>query len=1056
MNGRKGSLPSLLALSVAAAIGSGSFAPASHSVSPSQKSFTASWECTAAKYQDWRCSTKPGEPYADNLEQIATQRSSLRGSFANLLQSTIKDHVANVKSETRIVQPSKHSDGGSGDLKPTVDPIYNNIPDVEWQAAQDTAALASPEPEEEKYIEKTLPHRSLANSDWVGRLGSRSSWPEDQTRLPERKNGDIKRQLGSEKLTEEEVSRSVLLSTWLGRAKRRSSWADSSTGEGSKDRTLALAGLKERKKSEPLLDRERELSADGWLEEADKRTAWAEEPPAREGIEEIVAEKEAVVETEEEIVTEVVAEAEAETETEVEAETVTETVAAAEMVASIDTDDEQSDVSDEPSDMMLVSSITLSEEDEALDSSTPLSADEQAVGDSLDDMPQQAVAQPTLSPRNFVPKPMGFGASLLAHQASGPTPFNGTIVPPRNVQSAQRGMPSFQMQIRQTQDSPSMQPSMPPPKQERPQWLPDLEVTPAERLAKAYPRDNPNPNPKRHMPWQNRTSPEQWQHAPAETAVLNTGNLNPRPTNAFVTPDDIPLPGRERANQLPPSPHSETAQVGRVGRSWSLSGQVMAQIAPQVPNPVPAPVIVDGVDNDWPAPRYTASNRLAPQLPPYTSNPTWPGSREAQSVRSSASTLPPNTGMSTYRRPPPVSPKDIYKMASAKEPTSAGQAAPAQSPFGKAGKQVTDGPSSIDRFKESTREPAALIEPAPQPKVEQPRALPRQPAQYMPGLQHASYKPQTVLKASVNDMLNAPKNSVSIQWMATTQPGQITRFKQRFPVLKDATVVRFLSNGQTWHLLLSGIFPNMPSAMKYLHSEELKGTVKQLNPWTRPLSGLKKLDVLKSDRAAAPKALPQGQYTIQWLAADSPAILKELKGRFPQLSSAEVVMLNRSNKVQYLLIQGRYGSHQAVTTALRSPELFNLSKQMKPKVRPMASLRHNTAIIRQPIFTQVSVPIDRQTSQILNAPEGSFTIQWLAAHKPKVLDALKSRYPTLNSAETIHFRRNDKDWYVLVQGQYASYRDAMKALNSPQMQELSGKLKPWTRKISGLRRVAGS
>ena len=389
-------------------------------------------------------------------------------------------------------------------------------------------------------------------------------------------------------------------------------------------------------------------------------------------------------------------------------------------------------------------------------------------------------------------------------------------------------------------------------------------------------------------------------------------------------------------------------------------------------------------------------------------------------------------------------------MASAQEPTSAGQAAPvpSSSPFSRTRKQAVEGPSSVDRFKESTREPAAQIEPVPQPKAEQPRAVPQQPAQHMPGLQHASFKPQPALKTSVSDMLNAPKNSVSVQWMATTQPGQITRFKQRFPVLNDATVVRFFSNGQTWHLLLSGIFPDMPSAMKYLHSEELKGIVKQLNPWTRPLAGLKKLDLIQSDIAAAstqksqqPKALPQGQYTIQWMEADSPAVLRDLKTRFPQLDSAEVVMLNRSNKAQYLLIQGRYGSHQAVKTALQSPELFNLSKQMKPKARPMASLRHNTMITRQPVFTHVSVPIDRQTSQILNAPEGSFTIQWLAAHKPKVLETLKSRYPTLNSAETIHFRRNDKDWYVLVQGQYATYRDAMKALRTPQMQALSGKLK---------------
>ena len=623
-----------------------------------------------------------------------------------------------------------------------------------------------------------------------------------------------------------------------------------------------------------------------------------------------------------------------------------------------------------------------------------------------------------------------------------------------------------------------MRPSMPPPEQAAPQWLPNVEVSPAERLAKAFPRANSSP--KRYMPWQQQnTSPEKWQHAPSDTALPDTGYMTSRPANTFITPDDIPLPGRN-VQQLPPSPMSETAHEGRVGRSWSLSGQMMAKDAPPVQNPVPDPVIVDGTDENWPAPRYTAGNRLAPQLPSYQSKPTWSGSREGSEARAPAQFVPHNNSFRTFRRPPPISPKDIYKLASSQEPTSAGYSAPRQqSPFNRTQKQAPEGPSSIDRFKESTREPAAFMEPAPQQKaVPQQQSIPQQqrapepamPSGYLPGLQHASFAPQPVLKASVRDMLNAPENSVSVQWLATTQPAHITRFKQRYPILKDATVVRFLSGGQTWHLILSGIFPDVPTAMTYLHSEELKGMAKQLNPWTRPLSGLKKLDLLRHDIAVAPSArstpapiptskhaaLPQGQYTIQWMSAANPELLKHLKQRFSQLADAEVVMLNRNNKVQYLLIQGRYGSHRAVTQALQTPALFSLSKQMRPQARPMASLKHNTSIIRKPVITQVSVPMDRQTSQILNAPEGSFTIQWLAAHKPRVLDKLKARYPSLRSAETVHFRRNDKNWYVLVQGQYATYKDAKKALKSPQMQELSGKLKPWTRKISGLRTIAGT
>ncbi|WP_281647703.1 hypothetical protein [Parendozoicomonas sp. Alg238-R29] len=992
MNGRKGSLPTLLALSVAAAIGSGSFAPASHSVTPLPSTYTASWECTAAMHQDWQCSSKPGQPYAENLEEIADKRSTLRGTFAHLMQQTFKNtQTTEVSQREKLIERIAHS------------------------------SIAK------KIMEQAPLTRSMADKDWVNRLSSRTSWPEDQDLLPGKREPRAQPALTSREVSEEEVSRSVLLSDWLNRARKRAAWpTDGKTDEPASNlvgsRSHIASGLAETKKEKSVFNKERRLYADDWLDKAGQRTSWAEAEQAKKTTNQEIEEAEEAVDG---------------------------------MVAANEQINEKGLPADEQTDspnMKLISSITLQDDAAQMASGTALTSEEQQTGE---------ITEPEPTP----PRPMGFGDRLLAHQASSSSNYQGGIAPPVSVQSAQMGMPSFQMQMAQNQNLSSMQPSVPLPPQQPPQWLPNLEVTPSERLAKAYPKQNQNP--RRYMPWQRSATPEQWKNAPSGTAMPSHSFNSSRPANTFVTPDDIPLPNGQPV-QLPPSPQSETAQINTIGRSWSLSGQMIAQQAPQVMNPVPEPVIVHNTeDTNWPEPQYTASSRLAPELPSYAGKPVWPGAhsipRTTPKADSNVIRRQPNN-LRTYRRPPPVSPRDIYKLASAQEPTSAG---PLQksvpSPFHQPQQQKPKGPNSSDRLRESTREPAAAVE----PKKAQPyKPQPSEPTNYLPGLQHASITPQVQRKASVNEMLHAPENSFSVQWLATTQPAQITRLKQHYPLLKDATVVRFLSNGQTWHILLSGIFPDIPSAMAYLRTEEFRDMTKRLNPWTRPLSGLKKLDLVRPNIANAPvaaakpsseqKALPQGQYTIQWMSAENPAVLKDLRNRFPQLTSAEVVMLNRSNKVQYLLIQGRFRSHQAVTDALQTPALSQLTRQMKPKARPMASLKHNTSIIRQPVFTQVSLPIDRQTSQILNAPDGSFTIQWLAAHKPKVLEKLKTKYPTLNTAETIHFRRNEKDWYVLVQGQYSSYRDAMNALNAPQFQELTGRLKPWTRKISGLRSAAGS
>ncbi|MGY0217811.1 tetratricopeptide repeat protein [Endozoicomonadaceae bacterium StTr2] len=98
----------------------------------------------------------------------------------------------------------------------------------------------------------------------------------------------------------------------------------------------------------------------------------------------------------------------------------------------------------------------------------------------------------------------------------------------------------------------------------------------------------------------------------------------------------------------------------------------------------------------------------------------------------------------------------------------------------------------------------------------------------------------------------------------------------------------------------------------------------------------------------------------------------------------------------------------------------------------------------------VNPPVE---NHILDAPGGGFTIQWMAANKPRILDQLQRRYPELRNAEQIFFQRDGRDWYVLVQGNYASQREALDALKKPEYQSLVKYLTPWARSISGLRKA---
>ena len=1019
MQGRRSPLPALLALSIAAALGSGTLALASRTKATGSAQ-TSSWECSAGLHQDWSCSPGVGEPYTKPLEHVRKYSKTMRSGLDHIMEQAVSPpmDIGLEEEEAEIDLIPDYPD----------DPILADLPDTAF------------DPDTNKEY-RPAPSRSLVDSDWVSRLTSTASWPEDQSKLPEeRKQEPEPERLASSEVTEEEVSRSVLLSDWLKRAQRKSSWmkreeAGDIAAELLSKRSQFISDATGQAPDKPIFDKEREVYADGWLDNVEEKAVWGEldeeikTPSPDISVASLFNPQEDV---------------EAEQEIEVEP-------------AEAEPEDERT-----THDMKLVGSVTLDGGEPTVEA--PLVA---TVSDSTPLLPNEK--------KKF--KPSGLGYNLLAHQAASQQKgkYGGKdAIPPLSVQIAQQTMPAFQMQMRQAQQQASEQAHFPQPQISLPApansetvqprliqrgSLPDLEVTPAERLYRAAPQPAFPSN--RQMPWKKHTAPEQWKHAPSGTQMPSTGSYAEGPA-VFSSADNIPLPESAHYQQeLPPSAQTEAAQQGLSVRSWSLTGENVAKVSPsKIVTPLPDRVMPrQQPEPDWPEPQYKARDRLAPNLPSYSSKALWPGADNNQMMKQAKPTVSPNT-LRNYRRPPPVSPKDIYRLAT-DEPTSAGnnsyQNYQKETPFTQTAKKQPKGPSSIDRLREKTKEPTAAAEPnlpapapAPLPKV-------------MTGLQQVSLNSSAQAPATLDQMLKAPNGSVSIQWLATTQPGKIYSLQQRYPFLKDATVVRFKSQEQTWHLLLSGIFPDTRSARAALGSMEWRSIVKRLNPWTRPLSGLKKLDLIRAENYASPPlgqrdnySLPQGAYTIQWMKAGSPDVLRDIRGRFPQLTNAEIVMLSRKSNMQYVLIQGRYSDNQSVRQALNNPQLSNLAKHLQAKPRPMASLKNGTQLVNKPVFTHVSLPIDRQISNILMAPEGSYTIQWLAANKPRMLNQLKMRYPELDNAELVHFRRNEKDWYVLVQGQYASSYEAKQALERPELQQLARQLRPWARSVSGLRQVVGS
>ena len=617
----------------------------------------------------------------------------------------------------------------------------------------------------------------------------------------------------------------------------------------------------------------------------------------------------------------------------------------------------------------------------------------------------------------------GLGYSLLSHQAH----QQPLVSHNRPVSSY---APAAMLSGRAVTTVPGTQhwsgyPDMVPRAAYRSQPLPDLEVTPAERLARAVPQPRTVGGGDLYggdrMPG--------YSAAPSGSALYSA----PRPSVAWQPPSGqaAQFQGRSVANH----PYQSAATEG-AGRQRSVRA--------------------------WPEPRYRAERQLAPDL-------TSVAQRSFSSVRmADSATVTPSM-------PPSRRFRDMYKQEQMADRNGASRSegeprAASDQPLSSSGEFIGSG--SVERLR--YRAHAAMLSTTTDSHA--PVGMEREG-----GSGHAATHSMVAQDraVSVRELLMSPPGSFSIQWFATTQSSQLERLKRHFPLLQKTTTVRFNHGGQIWHALMSGVFPDRASAMASLQNSQWRTLAARLKPWARILDDLQVVNlpdewagamaehseqsasaglIRASDTGrqaqSAPSALPQGEYTLQWFAADSPDPLWALRTRYPYLRNSEVVMIPAGMEdTRYLLIQGRFADG---VMAMRSVHMMPSDSpvvQLNPQPRPMASLKKAVRLDDKPLYAGLQEEMSYAGGQ--DEADGAYTIQWIGAHNPAVLHQLQARYAALQSAEMVHFRDKGLDWYLLVQGRYASAQQAEEALAQPELARLVSHLRPWPRSIDGLEELTG-
>lgn len=203
-----------------------------------------------------------------------------------------------------------------------------------------------------------------------------------------------------------------------------------------------------------------------------------------------------------------------------------------------------------------------------------------------------------------------------------------------------------------------------------------------------------------------------------------------------------------------------------------------------------------------------------------------------------------------------------------------------------------------------------------------------------------------------------------------------------------------------------------------------------------------------------------------------------------QVAKAETVIQNlisihasrvQINKTPHIMtthhkIYHHSSAHDTINTDQQLRHLFRIDKInfTSPKLVSAKQIqfsidKHNTtdakkkerkhlAVIRLPITKNQDKPLHENhlygEKQLLGLNKNDFTLQLLAVTNKKALQQFVKKYNLVNHSYYYQTKRNNNNLYILLYGQYPSFRAAMKAKDklASQIQEL----KPWTRNIASV------
>ncbi|USE36038.1 SPOR domain-containing protein [Endozoicomonas sp. SCSIO W0465] len=292
-------------------------------------------------------------------------------------------------------------------------------------------------------------------------------------------------------------------------------------------------------------------------------------------------------------------------------------------------------------------------------------------------------------------------------------------------------------------------------------------------------------------------------------------------------------------------------------------------------------------------------------------------------------------------------------------------------------------------------------------------------------------KPEPILP-SIN-VLAANPESYTIEWMNASRKASLERAKLRYSELKNTQIIHYQSNNRNRYALVSMLFVNRSAALDALLTPSLSRVSARFSPKVRQIAYLQSLV----------KTTPQA--THAWAKP----------GIEPSINKRQWIGQDSSVEKTYFVHREEFNQLPAEASLRRSTEVDTPATHQQPVV-------HKTSNRAQPLRVNPSYQPDNNYEQpdnhqyvnaLLNSPEDSYTIQWFAASNPETIEKLKQRFPELASAVTVHVQRNQKDWYVLVQGQYSNSQEAIRALKSPAMKNVALILHPWTRPVKSLKKL---